>query len=385
MLVVPAGTAHAAEPVDVFIADVDDRPDPAYSHSTVSYVISVGNRGLGTATAVTLTAQLPTGVSFQPSGSDERCSPTLTTVTCDLSTVSGTGMASPLVIGVTPTTDRLLSMTFTVSAAEPDADVSDNTQTETTTVTMPVDADVSLNLDAGAGPRYAGEPFFISAGLFNFGPAPATGATTVLRLPTGLSVESSGASCIPDVAGAVCTIRPMDLPPTGGSVALLQMSASAAGDYTISGSLTADQPDPQPANNTDSVTFTVMPAADVAVTVVESADPTGPGQPLTYTVTATNHGPSPASAVSLTDRWSGAVSGGLTLLTVGASQGQCVLIAPDRINCELGQLASGATAAVTIRLRPRGVGSVTNQAQVTATEHDRDPANNLATKTTLVR
>ena len=163
------------------------------------------------------------------------------------------------------------------------------------------------------------------------------------------------------------------------------MSASVAGNHTISGSVTADQPDPQPANNVDSVTFTVMPGADVAVTLAESADPTDPGKALAYTATVTNHGPSPASAVRLTDEWSATVSGGVQLLTAGASQGQCTLTAAERIDCDLGELASGATATVTVRLRPRGVGSVTNHTQVTATEHDRDPTNNLATETTSVR
>lgn len=384
MLVVPAGAAQAAEPIDVFIANVEDSPDPAYAYATVDYVVSVGNRGPGTATAITLTAPLPAGVTFQPSTGEDRCNATPTTVTCDLSTLPANAMASPVVIGVRPTTDGLLSMTFTASAAERDADLSNNTQTETTTVTMPIDADIALELDAGAGPMYAGELFFISAGVFNSGPAPATGVTAVLRLPAGLSVIS-GASCIPDDAGSVCTIGPMELPASGGGIALLGMSASAAGIYTISGSVTADQPDPQPANNIDSVTFTVAPGADVAVTIAESADPTNPGRALTYTMTVINHGPSPAAAVSLTDEWSVAVSGGVTLLTVDASQGQCAVTAPSRIGCSLGGLAGGATATVTVRLQPRGVGSVTNQAHVTATEHDRDPTNNLATETTVVR
>ena len=185
MLVVPATAAQATEPVDVFIADIEDHPDPVDAYATVDYSIVVGNRGPGAASAVTLTAPLPAGVSFQPSTWDDRCTATPTTVTCDLSALPANGMASPLVISVRPTTAGLLSLTFTASTAEPDADLSDNTRTVTTTVTMPTDADVALDFSAGAGPRYAGEPFFISAAVSNSGPAPATGATAVLRLPPG--------------------------------------------------------------------------------------------------------------------------------------------------------------------------------------------------------
>ncbi|HEX7743653.1 MAG TPA: DUF11 domain-containing protein [Micromonosporaceae bacterium] len=382
--VLPAGAAQAAGPVDLFIDTVDDRPDPVDAYATVSYVVTVGNRGPGTATAVTVTAQLPSGVSFQPSTVDDRCSATLTTVTCDLSTLPASAMTSPLIVDLTPTTAGPMSLTFTVSAAERDTNPADNSQTETTSVVMPTEADVALYLGQVFGPVYAAEPFWFGAGVQNLGPAPATGATAVLRLPAGLSVVS-GASCVPDAAGSVCTVGPMDLPPPGGSIAPLYMLASAPGTYTISGSASADQPDPQPANNTGSVTFTVAPAADVAVAIADSADPTHPGQALTDTVTVTNNGPSPASDVRLTDDWSTTVAGGLAVLSIDASQGQCTLTAPASVDCGLGDLASGAAATVTLRFRPRGVGSVTNQAQVTATEYDGNTANNLATETTSVR
>src|SRR5829696_1600189 len=101
MLVVPAAPAQAADSVDVFIGSLYDTPDPAYTSSAVSYVVSVGNRGPGTATAVTLTTQLPTGVSFRPFNSDSRCSSALDIVTCNLSTLPANVMASPLVIAVT--------------------------------------------------------------------------------------------------------------------------------------------------------------------------------------------------------------------------------------------------------------------------------------------
>ncbi|SCL20017.1 conserved repeat domain-containing protein [Micromonospora rhizosphaerae] len=381
-VVIPAGPARAADPVDLFISDVSDRPDPVFAGSTVSYFVSVGNRGPGTATGVLLTAPLPVGVSFQSSGGDDRCSATSTAVTCDLGTMGAPGVTSPLIIQVTPTEAGTLSLTFTVSSDEPDADPSDNTRTATTTVTTPTEADVALQLNASAGPTYAGTQFFISAGAFNSGPAPATGVTARLLLPAGLSVLF-GAACVPDRVGSVCTVGPMELPSPGGSIALIALTASAPGAYTISGSVTADQPDPQPANNSGAVTITALPAADLAVTVSESADPAVPGRPLTYTLTVTNRGPSP-SVVHLTDEWSGTVAGGLKLLSLEPSQGGCGSPTAGRVECDLGTLASGATATVAVSLRPQGVGTVTNQVRVTGTEYDGEPTNNAASETTAV-
>lgn len=379
------GIAQAADPVDLFLSDVHDDPDPAHAYTTITYTMYAGNRGPGTASAVTVTAQLPLDVSFRPSASDDRCEATLDTVTCDLGALPGNAMASPLLIGLTSTRDRVLSLTFTVSTAESDVDPADNTRTETTTISTPADADISLRLSATMGPIYAGEMFFFSAEVGNSGPAPATGVTAVLRIPAGVTVVSPEPGCVPDGAESVCTVGPLELPPSSGSIAILGLTASASGDYEISGYATADQPDPDPADNTDSGPFTVLPASDLAVTVAESADPALPGQPLAYTMTVANHGPSPASDVSLTDEWSSTLPGGLELLGVESSQGICAVTASGSADCRLGGLASGVTATVTITFRPRGTGTVTNHAEVTATEADRDPANNLATEPTSVR
>lgn len=381
-VVVPDGPARAAAPVDLFISEVSDSPDPVFAGSTVSYTVDVGNRGPGTATSTLLTAPLPAGASFQGSN-DDRCSATSTLITCDLGTLGAPGMASPVIIQVRPTEAGTLSLTFTVSSAEPDANPSDNSRTATTTVTTPTEADVALYLSAHAGPIYAGTPFFIDAGVRNWGPATATGATARLRLPAGLSVVS-GATCVPDGADSVCVVGPMELPPSTGVAAPIALTASAPGNFTIPGSATADQPDPQPANNIGSVSLTVLAAADLAVTVSESSDPSLPGRPLTYTLTVTNHGPSP-SAAHLTDEWSATVAGGVTLLSVEPSQGGCGSTTAGRVECDLGVLAGGATATVAVSLRPQGVGTVTTEARVTGTEYDGDPTNNTATETTEVR
>ncbi|MGH3461392.1 MAG: hypothetical protein ACRDP9_07950 [Kribbellaceae bacterium] len=379
-LVVSAGSAQAAAPVDVFVADVTDSPDPVALGATVFYSVGVGNNGPGTATSVVLTVEMSPGATFEPSGSTGSCSTVGSTVTCPVGTLQP-GFGAALTLAVAPTTTGTLSLSFTAFAVQSDRDPSNNIQTESTTVTA--EADVSLQLGEVLGVVYAGQPFFVAVQMSNAGPSPATGVTTILRLPAGLAVVS-GASCLPDGGGSVCTVGPTTLPPSTGSVALLQIAADAAGEYAISGSVVADQPDPLPANNVDSVTFTVTAAADLAVAVAESADPSRSNKPLTYTMTVTNHGPSPATAVSLADEWSAALSGSVRLLSVGTSQGACTVTAPSRFDCDLGVLPADAAATVTLGLRPRGAGTITDRADVTAAEHDPDPANNVASESTVI-
>jgi Domain of unknown function DUF11 len=101
-------------------------------------------------------------------------------------------------------------------------------------------------------------------------------------------------------------------------------------------------------------------------------------------VTVTNHGPSPASAVALSDTWSSTVAGGVQLQSFATTQGQCALTTDQRIDCQLGELASGATTTVSVTVRARGTGAVTDQAQVSGAEFDPDTTNNTTTLTTTV-
>jgi uncharacterized repeat protein (TIGR01451 family) len=203
-----------------------------------------------------------------------------------------------------------------------------------------------------------------------------------LRIPAGLSTGLS--SCVPDGDGLACTVGPGTLPPLAGGALLVDLVPFAAGDYTVTASVTADQPDQFPESNVDSVAFTVTPAADAAVAMAESADPSPAGRPLTYTMTITNRGPSPASGVTLVDEWLAAVSGGVELVAVAASQGSCAVTAPGRFGCDLGTLAPGAAATVTLQLRPHGVGTLANRAEATGAEHDVDLTNNVASESNAI-
>ena len=92
-----------------------------------------------------------------------------------------------------------------------------------------------------------------------------------------------------------------------------------------------------------------MPDADLSVT--KTVDRTAPliGDIVTYTVTVSNAGPDTAPAVAVDD----ALPAGLTLVSAGASSGSY-----SDPTWNVGSLASGAQATLTIRARVTDSGAI---------------------------
>jgi uncharacterized repeat protein (TIGR01451 family) len=381
-LVGGSAPAQAAAKADMAIASVSDYPDPVFTNQSVTYTVSVANLGPSQATGVEVTTALPSGVRFEPDQSNPACTESGGIVTCSFASWDANA-AGLIQITVTPSTAGVLQLTFTVTATERDPDLSNNSQTETTTVLQPTDADVSITLPSSVA-GYAGQIIFMDFEVGNAGPATATGVTVTLQFPSGLSPSNGGGVCTDTGSGLSCAYSLGSLSAGGGIAEIIRVTASVAGSYTVQGSVTADQPDPVLSNNSASTLVTVTPAADLSAQIVGPTGPATPGSAITYMLTVTNNGPSPASVVTLTDSWSTTVAGGVQLLSFTTTQGQCALTNNQTIDCQLGGLASGANTTVTVTLRPLGTGSVTDQAQVSAAEFDPDTANNADVETTTV-
>src|SRR4029453_2193877 len=95
-------------------------------------------------------------------------------------------------------------------------------------------------------------------------------------------------------------------------------------------------------------------------------------------ITNTNNRPDIAADVELTDTLPGAVA----LVSATPSAGSCT--GTSIIVCDLGSLANGASATVTIVVGTTAIGTLTNTASVTLAETDTDPSNNVEQERTLV-
>ncbi|SDF90676.1 beta strand repeat-containing protein [Terriglobus roseus] len=117
--------------------------------------------------------------------------------------------------------------------------------------------------------------------------------------------------------------------------------------------------------------------ADLAVAVNTPASATT-GTSYTATINVTNNGPSAATAVAL----SGVLPTNALQVSTSSSVGNCTAV--NTLTCSLGNLASGASATITVVLKGTDNGSATIAANVQAGENDPTSSNNSASASTTL-
>jgi uncharacterized repeat protein (TIGR01451 family) len=112
------------------------------------------------------------------------------------------------------------------------------------------------------------------------------------------------------------------------------------------------------------------------------------GQPLAYTISVTNHGPGEATDVVLTEELPASTVPvpvpGNDSRTISASQGAVKQVVGGGFVAELGNLASGATATLTIVVNDSSPRTITSGLTVYANESDTNPGDDSATLTTII-
>jgi uncharacterized repeat protein (TIGR01451 family) len=193
----------------------------------------------------------------------------------------------------------------------------------------------------------------------NTGGTAARGVTLTDTLPTGLTGER--------------VAQTFDLEPGANRVFTLNATVadSATGTLVNTARVTWSG---EPLQATAQVR--VQPVVDLAFT--KSVTPTSlqVGGVATFTMTVTNTGPSAASNVVVSDP----LPAGLTYVSSTASQGTASF-ANNTLTANLGSLARGSSATVTVRVTAPSVGRYTNTATVGAAETETTLENNRASAT----
>jgi uncharacterized repeat protein (TIGR01451 family) len=272
------------------------------------------------------------------------------------------------------------------------------------------DLAVTTNSDT-PDPVYAGQNITYTQVVSNLGPSSATNPVFTQTTPTGTTFVSmtppAGWTCSTTPAvgatGAItCTANAGTIAAntTSGSFTLvLAVDQSVAHGTTINlpATVSMDEGDPTPANNTLTASTLVQRRVDVGVVKTNNANNTEYGNgylylgnpsaatPLQYTIVVTNNGPSLATDVVMTDTLPTYFNYDHATTPATTTQGSCSYNAGTRVlTCNLGPLTNGEVETITVS------GNVTqeavefnNTANVTRNEQDTDPSNDSST--TLVR
>ena len=312
------------------------------------------------------------------------------TLTCALGELAAGGNAT-VTIDVTVNGDAtgVLVNTATVSGGETDPNPANNSASEPTGIEFTPQADLGVTKSDGQTTAVPGLPLTYTIVVSNAGPNTATGATVTDVLPAALlgptwtCVASPESSCTPSGSGNINDTVNLAVGGTATYTVTGTVASGATG--TLTNAVTVTPPgevtDPNPANNNAADVDTLTPETDLGITKTDSADPVSPGDPLTYTLTITNAGPSDATSVTVVDTLPSAV----TFVSSNPPAPTCDL-AGATLTCALGALAAGGNATVTIDVTVNGdaTGLLVNTATVSGGETDPNPANNSASEPTSI-
>jgi uncharacterized repeat protein (TIGR01451 family) len=258
--------------------------------------------------------------------------------------------------------------------------------TPTPTPTSTPSADLSVAVTASADPAEVGRIFTYNISVSNAGPDTATGVNVTDALPAGVTYTSATPTqgdCA--LASGALTCQLGSIAPSGSAEIALQVKPRQTGTLGNTASVTASEADPDASNNSAASNIDAIKTADLKVAKTASVESVFVGGQVTYTTLVTNLGPiNSASGVTLTD----ALPSGMTFVSATTTQGS--LVTPPVgsngiVTANLGTLAVGAQATVSVTAVAAQSGAVAGTATVSANETDTNTANNTVTQLTIVK
>ena len=375
-------------------------PPTVGAGGTVRYLLVVGDQGpLAASGAVVQDPPVAnftaTGVTCTAASGGAVC-PTAAQLT--IANLQGPGIAIPtlpnggsVTLAVSGTAGAA-NIANTASIGAPAGIVNSNatpTSTASTMVTPAADLAVSLSFPPDVN---AGQPVTGKLSFTNNGPSAASGTTFSLRVPANLAVPPT-LSGLPAGAGytylpatGVITLTGMPTSLAAGA-ALNPISVSytqpAAATSVVAATIGAATADPNPANNSATVTVGGADVADLAAKLTFPAHANA-GVEVVGTVQFSNNGPSTASAVaySLSVAANLAAAPTLSGLPAGVTYAYVPATGVITLTGMPASLAAGAAIGpinVTYAEPPSATSTVT--AAIASTTLDPNPSNNSATAT----
>ena len=257
-----------------------------------------------------------------------------------------------------------------------DPDASNDAATDSDTLTAA--ADLAITKTDSADPVIAGEDLTYTLVVTNDGPSDATNVVVTDDVPAGTSFVSADGGGI-EAAGTVTWNLGTIADGASATVHVtVHVNEARTADLSNTAGVASDQGDPDPSDDEATEPTTVDEAADLSIT--KDADATAlVGADITYTIVVTNDGPSDATDVVVSD----ALPAGVTYGLATATQGSCAETA-GTVTCDLGSIADGASATITLIVNATTAGVMDNTASVSSDVPDPDPSDDDDSASTTV-
>jgi uncharacterized repeat protein (TIGR01451 family) len=362
-----------------------------------NYTLTVTNNGASDNTGgFTVTDVLPTGLTFQSTGSTAGASVTGQQVTYTNSTGLAASGTQTFTIHVTLASSvadgTVLADSATVATTGTTDPTSSNNSSSTVNTTVQTSADLSI-AKSGPGTATAGDPngFDYTLTVTNNGVSDNTGGFTVTDvLPTGLTFQSTGSTAGTSATGQTVTFTNSTGLISGAQQTItihVTLASSVASGTVLHDSATVatnGTTDPTSSNNTsNTVDTTVHTSADLSIS--KSAPSTaGIGDPggFDYTLTVTDNGPSDnTGGFTVTD----VLPTGTTFQSTGSTAGASVTGQTVTYTNSTG-LANGAQQTFTIHVTVASTvtdPTVLSNSATVATNGTADPTSSNNTSNTV--
>jgi uncharacterized repeat protein (TIGR01451 family) len=243
-------------------------------------------------------------------------------------------------------------------------------------------ADLSLTMAAIPNVVLVNNNLVFDLTVSNAGPSAATNVVITQTLPPGVGFVTTSNNPVVSVSqsGSTLNLSLGTIPVYGIATVDVITIPTVPGLATSVATVGSATTDPNPNNNSASATANVtLPGADLAVSITASPASLLQGSLLTYAIDVTNNGPSIATQVTLENT----LPPDVNLISTFTSQGS---ISSDGTVAEIGTLAPGSSALVTLVVSPTTTGNLTASASASLSPLEVDPitGNNTASVTVTV-
>ncbi|MCX7922107.1 MAG: DUF11 domain-containing protein [Clostridia bacterium] len=357
-------------------------PNPAGIGQPINYTIAVLNNSSETVSDVTVEDTIPTGMYLNGVSVEQGtyCYED-GTITWNVGTLSPGGTATMTVTVISPSAGTFGNTANVYFDNEEDEDPNPDNNSSNAEVTVNPAVDLIILKESCPAEPIAGETLEYFITVYNNGPSAANNVEVTDNIPTGVDIESvtsDKGTCQITGNTVNCSLNTLDINERWNI--RIEVTPNTEGVIENTAQVTSDEPDINPENNSDSITTTIGPSADLSIEKEASPQEVVLGNTLTYTLLVTNLGPSVATNVTLTDN----LPPNITVSSIAPSQGSCTQLG-DVITCSLGNIPNNNSATVVIKATPNEPGLIKNFTSVSSSSADPNLSNNNSTACAYVK